>query len=83
MGAIPFRGGTTFRVWAPHADAVFVTGPFDDWAGTRTALARDGDGGAAARGPPTSTGSGAARSTGSRSARPTATCRGWTRMRGR
>ena len=45
MGAIPFRGGTTFRVWAPHADTVFVTGPFDDWAGTRTELGRDGDGG--------------------------------------
>ena len=46
MGAIPFRGGTTFRVWAPHAQAVFVTGTFDDWAGTGTALAPDGDGGA-------------------------------------
>ena len=33
-----------FRVWAPHAEAVFVTGTFDDWAGDRTALARDGDG---------------------------------------
>ena len=44
MGAIPYPGGTTFRVWAPHADAVFVTGTFDDWAGDRTALGRDGDG---------------------------------------
>ena len=34
MGAVPYRGGTTFRVWAPHAEAVFVTGTFDDWAGT-------------------------------------------------
>ncbi len=33
-----------FRVWAPHAQAVFVTGTFDDWATDRTALARDGDG---------------------------------------
>jgi 1,4-alpha-glucan branching enzyme len=41
MGAIPFEGGTTFRVWAPHAKAVFVTGTFDDWAGTATPLARD------------------------------------------
>jgi 1,4-alpha-glucan branching enzyme len=44
MGAIPFGGGTTFRVWAPHANAVFVTGTFDDWARDRHALARDGDG---------------------------------------
>ena len=26
MGAIPYEDGTTFRVWAPHAKAVFVTG---------------------------------------------------------
>jgi 1,4-alpha-glucan branching enzyme len=44
MGAIPYPGGTTFRVWAPHAEAVFVTGTFDDWAMDRTPLARDGDG---------------------------------------
>jgi 1,4-alpha-glucan branching enzyme len=44
MGAHPFRDGTAFRVWAPHAEAVFVTGTFDDWAMTTTALARDGDG---------------------------------------
>jgi 1,4-alpha-glucan branching enzyme len=44
MGAIPYRGGTTFRVWAPHAEAVVVTGSFDDWASEATALARDGDG---------------------------------------
>jgi 1,4-alpha-glucan branching enzyme len=44
MGAHQFRDGTTFRVWAPHALAVFVTGPFDDWAMTATVLAPDGDG---------------------------------------
>ena len=44
MGALPYPGGTTFRVWAPHADAVFVTGTFDDWAGTTSELAPDGDG---------------------------------------
>ncbi len=37
MGAIPYDGGTTFRVWAPHAEAVFVTGTFDDWADGRDA----------------------------------------------
>jgi 1,4-alpha-glucan branching enzyme len=44
MGAIPHAGGTTFRVWAPHADAVFVTGTFDGWATDATSLARDGGG---------------------------------------
>ncbi|MGP1674953.1 MAG: alpha-amylase family glycosyl hydrolase, partial [Candidatus Limnocylindrales bacterium] len=47
MGAIPYGGGgggTTFRVWAPHAEAVFVTGTFDDWAGDRNAMQRDEDG---------------------------------------
>ena len=44
MGAIPYDGGTTFRVWAPHATAVFVIGSFDGWAMNRTPLARDGDG---------------------------------------
>ena len=44
MGAIPYAGGTTFRVWAPHAEAVFVTGTFDDWAADATALAPDSDG---------------------------------------
>ncbi len=44
MGAISHEDGTTFRVWAPHALAVFVTGTFDDWAMDRTKLGRDGDG---------------------------------------
>jgi 1,4-alpha-glucan branching enzyme len=32
MGAIPHEGGTTFRVWAPHAEAVSVMGTFNDWS---------------------------------------------------
>lgn len=32
MGAIPYLGGTTFRVWAPHAEAVAVTGDFNEWS---------------------------------------------------
>lgn len=32
MGAIPYDGGVAFRVWAPHAEAVFVTGSFNDWS---------------------------------------------------
>lgn len=43
MGALPYLDGTTFRVWAPHAKAVFVTGTFDDWGMDRTALQPDGD----------------------------------------
>jgi 1,4-alpha-glucan branching enzyme len=41
MGALPHDGGTTFRVWAPHAQAVFVTGSFDGWAGDRHRMERD------------------------------------------
>ncbi|NTX51883.1 alpha-amylase family glycosyl hydrolase [Myxococcus sp. CA039A] len=31
MGAIPFDGGATFRVWAPHAQRVQVVGDFSHW----------------------------------------------------
>ena len=31
MGAIPYQAGVAFRVWAPHADRVFVTGAFNNW----------------------------------------------------
>lgn len=31
MGAVLNEGVTTFRVWAPNADKVFVTGTFNDW----------------------------------------------------
>ncbi len=44
MGAIPFDGGVTFRVWAPHAEAVSVVGPFNDWDPARDPLAAE-DGG--------------------------------------
>jgi 1,4-alpha-glucan branching enzyme len=43
MGAVPYPGGTTFRVWAPHALGVSVTGSFTAWS-AGVALARDGDG---------------------------------------
>lgn len=32
MGAIVLPDGVAFRVWAPHADSVAVTGTFDDWS---------------------------------------------------
>lgn len=44
LGAIPHSDGTAFRVWAPHADKVFVTGPFNEWSPWRAPLAAEGDG---------------------------------------
>jgi 1,4-alpha-glucan branching enzyme len=41
MGATPYRGGTTFRVWAPDATAVTVTGDFTGWSAAGTALASE------------------------------------------
>ena len=44
MGAIPGAKGVTFRVWAPHAEKVYVTGTFNDWSKTSTPLAREENG---------------------------------------
>ena len=44
MGAIPGAKGVTFRVWAPHAEKVYVTGTFNDWNRTSTPLAREANG---------------------------------------
>jgi 1,4-alpha-glucan branching enzyme len=41
MGAVPHAGGTTFRVWAPHATAVAVVGTFNGWDAAAHPLARD------------------------------------------
>jgi 1,4-alpha-glucan branching enzyme len=41
MGAVPHGGGTTFRVWAPHATAVAVVGTFNGWDAARHPLGRD------------------------------------------
>ncbi|HUV99335.1 MAG TPA: alpha-amylase family glycosyl hydrolase [Gallionella sp.] len=38
MGAIPGARGAIFRVWAPHAEKVYVTGGFNDWSKTSTPL---------------------------------------------
>lgn len=43
MGAIPHAGGVAFRVWAPHADRVFVTGAFNAW--TESHAMQPGDNG--------------------------------------
>jgi 1,4-alpha-glucan branching enzyme len=44
MGSIPHEGGVAFRVWAPHADAVFVTGSFNSWSPDAHPMAKEGDG---------------------------------------
>ncbi len=44
MGAIPYEGGVAFRLWAPHADAVHVAGPFNEWSKTASPLAAEEDG---------------------------------------
>ena len=44
MGAIPLGSATSFRVWAPHADAVAVVGDFNDWNEEAHPLTR-GEGG--------------------------------------
>jgi len=44
VGAIPLEGRTAFRVWAPHAESVAVTGTFNEWSTDRDQLQReDGD----------------------------------------
>ncbi len=44
MGVTPYKGGATFRVWAPHADQVYVTGTFNDWDPQAHPLANEGAG---------------------------------------
>jgi 1,4-alpha-glucan branching enzyme len=44
MGAVPGPKGVTFRVWAPHAEKVCVTGTFNDWSKTSTPLAKEKNG---------------------------------------
>ncbi len=41
MGAVVHDGGVAFRVWAPNAEAVFVTGSFNAWSEDATALAAE------------------------------------------
>ncbi len=44
MGAVAHDGGVSFRVWAPNADAVQVTGDFNDWSETADPMRREDDG---------------------------------------
>jgi 1,4-alpha-glucan branching enzyme len=42
VGAIVHKDGVSFRVWAPFANAVAVTGSFNDWQETPMASEKDG-----------------------------------------
>ncbi|MCC6512263.1 MAG: 1,4-alpha-glucan branching protein, partial [Pirellulaceae bacterium] len=44
MGALPHAAGVTFRVWAPHADAVYVTGSFNKWSPDANAMSKEENG---------------------------------------
>lgn len=44
MGAIPGAKGVTFRVWAPHAEKVYVIGSFNDWNETAAPLVSEQNG---------------------------------------
>lgn len=44
MGAILEDGAVTFRVWAPHAEKVFVGGNFNDWSENEIALEQEENG---------------------------------------
>ena len=44
MGAVLHATGTTFRVWAPHADAVSVIGTFNDWDALKNPLQHEANG---------------------------------------
>jgi len=44
MGATVTPKGVSFRVWAPHAQSVFVTGDFNDWKPYETSMVPE-DGG--------------------------------------
>jgi len=41
MGPVSTNGGTSFRVWAPHADSVSLAGEFNSWNMNNTPLAPD------------------------------------------
>ena len=44
MGALPHNAGVAFRVWAPHADSVYVTGSFNDWSNDAHPMDREDEG---------------------------------------
>jgi 1,4-alpha-glucan branching enzyme len=44
MGAIVYEGGVAFRVWAPHAESLTVTGDFNLWNEGTHPLEHEGNG---------------------------------------
>ena len=44
MGTILYPGGVAFRVWAPFAPQVFVSGSFNQWSPTANPFASEGNG---------------------------------------
>jgi 1,4-alpha-glucan branching enzyme len=44
MGSIPYDKGVTFRVWAPHAEKVYLIGTFNAWNETATPLVNEKNG---------------------------------------
>src|SRR5437868_1409681 len=44
MGATPYAGGVTFRVWAPFAASVAVAGNFNGWSPTASPLFSENNG---------------------------------------
>jgi len=44
MGAIVHPEGVAFRLWAPHAEAVYVVGAFNDWDEEAHAMEHEEDG---------------------------------------
>ena len=44
MGAIPTAKGVTFRVWAPHAEKVYLIGTFNGWSETSMPLSNEKNG---------------------------------------
>lgn len=44
MGSLPHESGVAFRVWAPHADAVFVSGTFNEWSPEANPMVREEEG---------------------------------------
>jgi 1,4-alpha-glucan branching enzyme len=41
MGAVPYEGGVTFRIWAPFARSVAVAGTFNGWSTAAHQLERE------------------------------------------
>ena len=44
MGAIAYKGGVAFRIWAPNAQSVFVKGDFNGWSESATPLSHEENG---------------------------------------